>query len=154
MEKEYTQKYLQINRDKNVIFTGAEIPSLTVLPEFSELAESEGVAREFSNQYPAVFFKKACLADGGVVIQNIPSTNNTAILEEVRRLNETTTVTIQVLDAESMTLDLVELIKPIQSLSGKTLFVFPGNGSLDVYAQLCRLTGSELFENAAFISTN
>ncbi len=138
MEKEYSIKYLQINRErrKTVIFDSTDLPSYSVMPSLSDLAESDKVGQEFQNQYPDILFSRSCLADGAVIIQNILSQNNQQIIQEAKELNNTSNLTIQIVDAEKMTDDLLTLLSDKALLNEETLLIFPGNGAEDVLKQL------------------
>ncbi len=71
MEKEYSYKYLQINRGKRVVFESSETPFGSVRPELSDMGMSSGLASELRTNFPVLSFSSACITDGAILIQDI-----------------------------------------------------------------------------------
>lgn len=130
MEKECSWKYLQINRGKKIIFDAAQIPFLKPPPHLSDLGESISVAERFKNSWPVIAFGKACLVDGTVLIQDI--TPDDALTQAARKLNETSSITLQVVDGINLTKNMVTLIEKSGVLDTKPLIIYPGNGAQSV----------------------
>lgn len=161
MEREYSQKYRQIMRlsNKEVVFDATETP-FTVKPELSGLADSNTVAEAFQSKYPGIVFSRACLADGNILIQDIdaPPSGKSELgrIDEVTnkaiQLNETSSVTLQVVDGREMTEDLLQLLSRNAVFDKNPLIVLPGNGSQAVRKYLERVTNSNL-NNAVSVPT-
>ena len=130
MEREYSWKYLQINRGKKIVFDSGEVPFLRPSPELSDLGENAYVAEKFKSSWPAVIFKRACLVDGAVLIQDI--TTDTTLTQATKRLNEISSITIQVIDGMSLTKDMVTLIEKSGIFNINPLIIYPGNGAQSV----------------------
>src|SRR3972149_10478048 len=108
MEKEYSWKYLQINRGKKIIFDSSEAPFLRPSPELSDLGENAYVAEKFKSSWPNIAFNRACLVDGAILIQDMISDMESTHF--AKRLNEISTITLQVVDGFDLTKDLTALI--------------------------------------------
>ncbi|CAN5188809.1 hypothetical protein BH09PAT1_BH09PAT1_7630 [soil metagenome] len=132
MEKEYSQKYLQMNSGKTVVYEGAETPFFSVSPELSGLADNYYVADYFTSRYDKLKFSRACLVDGGIIIQNIPSQQPDRFLDAAQQLNLASSITMQVVDTRNVTRDIFSLLEESSRISPETLLVFPGNGSQDI----------------------
>ena len=130
MEKEYSWKYLQINRGKKIVFNSDEVPFLKPTPELSGLGDSISVAEKFKTNWPAITFSKACLVDGAVLIQDI--TPDATLTQAAKRLNETSSITMQIVDGMSLTKGVVTLIERSGVLNTYPLIIYPGNGAQSV----------------------
>lgn len=147
MEREYSQKYLQISRLKGikVVFEATETPFFRVDENLCDLGENEGVAKDFDTRYPMIKYSKACLADGAIIIQdidllpnleNIPSED---INQTLRSLNEFSNITLQVVDGFSLTKSLIETMKRTGVFEESPIFIFPGEGARSVNEYIRRL---------------
>lgn len=130
MEKEYSWKYLQINRGKKIIFDATQMPFLKPSSGLSDLGENISIAERFKNNWPAITFSKACLVDGAVLIQDIIP--NTELTQATKRLNEISNITLQVVDGMSLTKDIATLIEKSGVLDANPLIIYPGNGAQSV----------------------
>lgn len=130
MEKEYSWKYLQINRPRKIIFDADEVPFLKPKAEYSDLGENISVSEKFKTRWPAITFDKTCLVDGAVLIQDITSDNT--FTQSAKRLNETSRITLQVVDGLSLTKDMATLIERSKILNDNPFIVYPGNGAQSV----------------------
>lgn len=129
MERDFW-KYLQINRPKKIIFHADEVPFLKPAPEYSDLGENISVAERFKNSWPAIAFSKVCLVDGAVLIQDV--TPDATLTQATKRLNEISSITLQVVDGLSLTKDMVTLIEKSGVLNTNPLIIYPGNGAQSV----------------------
>ena len=130
MEKEYSWKYFQINRGKKIIFDSSEVPFLRPSPELSDLGDNVSVAEKFKTNWPAIKFSRACLVDGSILIQDIAP--DSTLTQATKKLNETSSITMQVVDGISLTKDMVTLIEKSGVLNTNPLIIYPGNGSQSV----------------------
>ncbi|MFH1833291.1 MAG: hypothetical protein ABH816_04000 [Candidatus Levyibacteriota bacterium] len=71
MEREYSQKYLQINRGKSIIFDAEELPFFRVASDLSDLGRNSRVEKDFRDRYSNIDFALGCTVDGAVLIQDI-----------------------------------------------------------------------------------
>lgn len=131
MEKEYSWKYLQINRGRNIVFDSQEIPFLKPSSELSDLGENVSVSEKFKTNWPAITFSRACLVDGAVLIQDI-TPPDVRLTQAAKRLNEISSITLQVVDGLSLTKDMVTLIEKSGVLNDNPFIIYPGNGSQSV----------------------
>lgn len=130
MNKEYSWKYFQVNRGKNIVFDSTEVPFLRPLPELSDLGENTSIAKKFNKSWPAITFNKTCLVDGAVLIQDIAP--DAELTQSVKKLNEISNITLQVVDGFNLTKDLAILIKKNNYLDENPIIIYPGNGSQSV----------------------
>ncbi len=134
MEKEYSKKYWQLNRDTKIVYDELDQrPPFKVASELSDLYQSGKVAKDISALCPNMIFDQAFVVDGSVIIQDLNPqglNNNEALNEQVRSLNEISRATIQLVDAAEQTETLIKLIKGLNLKN--PLFVFPGNGATTV----------------------
>ncbi len=155
MEKEYSQKYWQLNRDTKIIYDDLDQrPPFKVAPELSGLYQSGKVAETFSVAYPNMIFDQACLVDGLVVIQDLNPLglkDNKWLNNEIRSFNEISRGTIQLVDAAEQTEALVKLIKGLDLKN--PLFVFPGNGAKTVSEYIKNAKEKLNISNSIFIPT-
>lgn len=155
MEREYTQKYLQIARqnNKNVVFEAKETPFFSVKPELSSLAQNEFVKNQFESTFPLLSFEKACLADGAILIQDTtPSINRSDFIALVEDLNNASNITMQVVDAEALSSDLSNQLVTQNLLFPDQVILVPGNGAKGVFEQLQR-TNSDVPGNIYTLPT-
>jgi phosphoribosylpyrophosphate synthetase len=131
MEKEYSQKYLQINRSKGVVFDSSEAPFTTVKPDLSDLGQSSSLAERLRDKFPMLNFSQACIVDGAVVIQDVSALKSAT--EKAKLLNNASDITLQVIDAKSASGDLLELLAPYQAMLDNSLVIFPGEGARTMY---------------------
>lgn len=127
MEKEYSQKYLQIQRGRGVIFNSPETPFSYVRPELSDLGISISLGEKIRTKFPMLNFSKACIVDGAIIIQDLSALDSTT--QRARLLNIASDITLQVIDAKSATNLLLKLLAPYQTTVGDSLVVFPGEGA-------------------------
>jgi|WetSurMetagenome_2_1015567.scaffolds.fasta_scaffold00385_22 hypothetical protein len=149
MEKEYLQKYLQINRGKDNIFDSRDVPFIRVAPELSDLGENTYVANEFREKWPAISFNKASLVDGAVLIQDVSADKN--LTESIKKLNEFSNITLQIVDGLSLTRDLITLIKKDNILDLNPLIIYPGNGARSVKSFAASIDAR--FDNGIYLPT-
>lgn len=139
MEKEYSQKYLQLNRDKSIVFEARELPFFRVPPDLSDLGRSSTMEQELQQRYPNLIFRLGCIVDGAVLISDLLAFTQTFDFETgdtlfnlARELNITSNITLQVVDgALANDFLLGTLCKPALR-TAKPLFVFPGEGAMIV----------------------
>lgn len=127
MNKEYLLKYLQINRGRKITFDADEVPFLKPVAEYSDLGESISVAEKFRANWPAIVFSKACMVDGAVLIQDIAP--DATLTRAVKKLNETSNITLQVVDGLSLTENMATLIEESGVLNTNPFIIYPGNGA-------------------------
>lgn len=159
--REYSQKYLQVNRGKVVVFDAKELPFFTVAPQFSELGENFPVGKEFGEKYPDISFAKSCLADGAILIQDIgsqitgqDSTKQRKILnQKVEKLNIASNITLQVVDGFDLTQNLLETLLRENVLQDDTLIVIPGNGAKVVSDYINQQSSILVPERTIFLKT-
>ena len=130
MEKEYSWKYLQINRLRKVVFDADEMLFFKPTAEHSDLGENISISEKFKTNWPAITFSKACLVDGAVLIQDI--TPNGTLTQATKRLNEISSITLQVVDGISLAKDMIALIEKSGVLNKSPLIIYPGNGAQSV----------------------
>lgn len=133
MEKDYSWTYLK--------------PS----PEFSDIGENVSVAEKFRINWPAVIFNKACLADGAVLIQDIPSLAK--LTESAKRLNEISNITLHVVDGLSLTQDMLNLINKLGVLNADPFIIYPGNGATSVRKFLALIDDKRFLINSVYLPT-
>lgn len=129
--KELESKLIdQLKRKQKNIFGADEMPFLKPSAEYTDLGENISVANKFRANWPAVTFDKACLVDGAILIQDI-SPDNT-LTKAAKKLNEISSITLQIVDGLNLTKDIIALIKKSGVLSNDPLIIYPGNGSQSV----------------------
>lgn len=168
MKPEYSQKYLQIksgiNRGRvgNVVFNTDQAPFFSVAPELSDLGENLSVAQDFTQQYPKIFFDKACLVDGAVLIQDINARSclNSAkkpkeLARQAQELNKFSKITLQVVNGLELTQSLLKFFSnPKNRISLEdALIVFPGNGAQVVSDYMRTLLPQFNPRNAVYLPT-
>lgn len=130
------QQYIKPNKDKRTVFDASDISIFRVLPEDSSLGVSEKVKRELTEKYLYLTCFLGCVVDGAIIIQDLlPYANRFDLqtaekfFETTRNLNKASNITLQVVDAGTLTYFLFKMIgKPIiKSLN--PLCVFPGEGA-------------------------
>jgi len=164
MEREYSTKYLQLNRDKRIVFDARELPFFRVKPDLSDLGQNSRVEQELTERYPKLLFNLACVVDGAVLINDLLaftplfdfSTGNT-IFNMARELNTTSAITLQVVDgALANDFLLSTLATPAFKMGPKPLIVFPGEGARIVSEYMRRQEPGiyDLFdmENAVYLN--
>lgn len=132
MEREYSQKYLQINRGKGVVYDAEETPFTYVKPECSDLGQNPGLRSKLIQNFPRLSFSGAYTIDGALIIQDINFEGITT--DRARQLNDSSTrITLQVVDASSVSRNLGILINQKPEITNDAILVFPGEGAKDMY---------------------
>lgn len=155
MEKEYSQKYLQLNRDKRIVFEASELPFFWVAPELSDLGVSPRFEGELGQRYPNLLFMRGCVVDGAVLIQDLlptPFTDKAAetLFNLARGLNRTAGITLQIADGGSLNYYLLRMISKI-IMRKNPLIIFPGEGAKIVGGYLKKQASDFPLENAVFL---
>lgn len=130
MEKEYSRKYLQINRGRNIVFDSSEVPFLKPSAELSDLSNSISIVEKFKTNWPNLTFRKASLVDGAVLIQDISP--DTQLTQSAKKLNEVSNITLQVVDGKSLTQDILDLLRESGILNTNPLVIYPGYGAISL----------------------
>lgn len=131
MKKEYSIKYLQINRNKGVVFDSSDTPFTTVRPDLSDLSENPRLRDSLRSRFPMLTFYQGCVVDGAILIQDISTSELTS--QRVRSLNKTSLITLQVVDAKSVSNRLSKLLDLDPVATKDSLMVFPGEGARTMY---------------------
>lgn len=155
--REYSQKYLQLNRDRKIIFDPDETPFFPVAPRFSRLEKSTTVEAQLKEKYPDLKFIQGCLVDGAVLIADILpflSAYDFETAETVynltQQLNRTSKITLQVVDAGTLNYQLLQVLDPFSRIRNP-LLIFPGEGAR-IMANYCKnLSPSFDLERAVFL---
>lgn len=158
MEREYSQKYLQLNRSKKIVFDTQELPFFRVASEFSDLESSPKVESELEQLYPNLLFYSGCVVDGAVLIQDLlptPFTGKTAIsiCDLARELNRTAGITLHVADGGILNYYLLNMISRT-IIEKDPLIIFPGEGARTVSGYLKKQATDFPLEKAVFLPCN
>ncbi|MBI3984569.1 MAG: phosphoribosyltransferase [Candidatus Levybacteria bacterium] len=147
MKKEYSTKYLQINRKRGVIFDSSETPFTTIRPDLSDLGTSSGLAEQLRARFPALTFSQACIADGAVIIQDISPLEK--LTQKAKLLNSSSGITLQVVDGFTLANNLGDLLTNSQRPTINTTRIFPGEGARAMF----KISGMQSNENTYFLQT-
>lgn len=136
MEREYSQKYLQLNRDKRIVFDARDLPFFRVRPDLSDLGISPKLEAKLQQDFPQLRFNRGCIVDGAVLIADVlaftPDFNadlGTAVYNLATELNTTSAITLQVVDGALVNDFLLRnLILPTFRATKPTI-IFPGEGA-------------------------
>lgn len=155
MERECSQKYLQLNRGKRIIFDAEDMPFFRVRPDLSDLGTSRVVEEELKTRYPNLRFFLGCVVDGAVLIQDLlptPFTDKAAetLFNLARELNRTAEITLQIADGGSLNYYLLRMISKI-IIEKNPLIIFPGEGAKIVSGYLKKQASDFSLENTVFL---
>lgn len=128
-----------LERESNIrkVFDATEWP-FPVEPELTDLGIHPGLEREMKEKYPNLYFNRACLADGNILIQDIEPLLPRGypvggLNKQLRELNRISTHTLHVVDGMELTRNLLEVIEPSIDQLKDSLVVYPGNGARMVF---------------------
>lgn len=137
MEREYSQKYLQLNRNKRIVFDAKELPWFHPRPDLTDLRISSSFRQKLEERYPCLQFQKPCIVDGAVLIQDLLAfppynfdfeTGNTLYLM-ARELNRISDITIQVVDGALPNDFLLKALCTPALFGSNPMIIFPGEGA-------------------------
>lgn len=164
MEREYSAKYLQLNRGKRIVFNAKELPFFRVRPDLSDLGQNSRVEQELTERYPKLRFNLACLVDGAVLINDLLAFTPTfdfttvdTICNMAKELNTTSAITLHVVDGALPNDFLLRMLAtPVFKMGPKPLIVFPGEGARLV-SEYMRRQEPEIYdlfdmENAVYLN--